>query len=145
MKKKLTKLQAYNAMIKFLKIYYYLDPSGDIGVIIGVMSFLRDKTTVDSAMWEVWGESLDMLLKHKNLKNYNHLTILQSFLAMGLFLKDYFSTTDLAQDIKFLEYNIDLACNGKSVDQILWKNWLQCVDEVLAVKDSREYFKLSKR
>lgn len=143
--KKLTKLQAYNAMVKLFIIYYYLDPSGDIGCVIGCMSFLKDKTTVDDAMWEVWGESLDIILKHKNLRNYNHLTPLQAFLAMGVFLEDYFGTTNLLQDIAFLESNVRLARDKKFVDPTLWKNWLQCVDEVLSVKDSRTYFRLQQK
>ncbi len=142
MQKKLTKLQAYNAMVKLFITYYYLDPTGDIGVVIGCMSFLQDKKTVDSAMWEIWGECLDLILKHKNLRNYNHLTRLQAFLAIGLFLEGYFGTTNLLKDIEFLEQNIRFARDRKSVDSTLWKNWLQCVDEVLAVKDSREYFYL---
>jgi len=43
MKKKLTELQAYNAMAKLFQVYYDLDPSGDIGAILGSMSFLKDK------------------------------------------------------------------------------------------------------
>ena len=140
--KKLTKLQAYNAMVKLFIIYYYLDPSGDIGAIIGIMSFLQNKKTVDRAMWEIWTESLEKILKHKNLRNYNHLTSLQAFLAMGKLLEEYFGTTNLLKDIEFLEYNIRLAANKKRVDKILWKNWLKCVDEVLLAKDSREYFYL---
>ena len=142
MKKKLTTLQAYNAMVKLFIIYYYLDPAGDIGVVIGCMSFLQNKKTVDSAMWEFWIECLDMILKHKNLRNYNHLTPLQAFLAIGLFLEGYFGTTNLLKDIEFLEQNIRLARDKKLVDPTLWKKWLQCVDEVLSVEDSRKYFYL---
>lgn len=144
MQKKLTELQAYNAMVKLFIIIYYLDSSGDIGMVIGCMSFLEDKRIVDEAMWEIWRESLDLVLKHKNLRNYNHLSIIQAFLAMGFFLEEYFGIDNLAKDIKYLEDNINLARNKKLVDQILWKKWLQCVDEVLLVKDSREYFKLNK-
>lgn len=139
---KLTKLQAYNAMVKLFQIYYDLDPSGDLGIIIGCMSFLQDKKTVDTARWEIWGECLDSMLQHKNLRNYNHLTAWQAFLVVGLYLEEYFGTVDLARDIEFLEANIRLAADHKIIDTTLWKNWLQCVDEVLAVKDSRTYFRL---
>jgi hypothetical protein len=129
-------------MSKLLIIYYDLDPTGDIGIIGGSMSFLEDKTTVDDRMWVDWIKSLEFMLKHKNLKNYNHLTVLQAFLAMGIFLENYFGVSDLAKDIEFLVKNIKFAAEHKKVDQILWKNWLQCVDEVLSVQDSREYFYL---
>ena len=142
MHKKLTKLQAYNAMVKLFIIYYYLDPLGDIGAVIGVMSFLKNKKTVDSAMWIIWSECLDEILEHKNLRNYNHLTSLQSFLAMGIFLEKYFGTINLLKDIEFLEDNARLARDKKRVDPVLWQHLLQCVDEVLAFKDSREYFYL---
>ena len=142
MQKKLTELQAYNAMVKLFIKYYDLDPSGDIGMVIGCMSFLKNKKTVDRAMWEIWIECLDKILKHKNLRNYNHITPLQAFLAVGYFLEEYFGTADLMQDIDFLEKNVRLATNKQRIDLILWKNWLQCVDEVLSVKDSREYFYL---
>jgi len=83
-----------------------------------------------------------MFLKHKKLRDYNHLTLLQAFVAMGLYLEEYFGTTNLAKDIEFFVYNTQLARDEKRVDPILWQNWLKCVDEVLAVKDSRMYFHL---
>ena len=144
MKKKLTKLQAYNAMSKLLIMYYDLDPTGDIGIIGGSMSFLEDKKTVDDTMWINWTKSLDLMFKHKNLRNYNHLTALQAFLAMGIFLENYFGKNDLAKDIEFLEKNIKIAAEHKKVNLLLWKNWLKCVDVVLSVKDSREYLTLIK-
>ncbi len=140
--KKLTQLQAYNAMVKLFQIYYDLDPSGDLGSIIGCMTFLQDKRTVDDARWEVWGECLDIMFKHKNLRNYNHLTLLQSFFAIGLYLEEYFGETDISWEVKLIQDNVHNARNKKLVDSTLWKNWLQCVDEVLAAEDSRTYFRL---
>lgn len=140
--KKLTKLQAYNAMVKLFKIYYYLDPSGDIGAIIGSMSFLQDKRTADEAMWEIWIECLDLILNHRKIYDYDYVTSWDAFRAIGPFLENFFGTTNLLKDIDFLLKNIQLAHNKKQVDSTLWKNWLQCVDEVLSVEDSREYFRL---
>ncbi len=142
MQKKLTKLQAFNTVGKLLQIYFDIKPSGDLATILGSMSFLRNKKTVDDGMWEIWNESLDKLLKYKNLRNYNYLTILQSFLAMGLYLEGFLGTEELDEAVEFIQQNIRLARDRKLVDPTLWKNWLQCVDEVLAVKDSREYFYL---
>jgi len=118
-KKTLTKLQAYNTMSKLLIIYYDLYPADDIGIIGGSMSFLENKRTVDDAMWINWIKSLDLTVKHKKLRNYNHLTLLQSFLAMGIFLENYFGVNNLAKDIKFLKENIKLAAEHKKVDPLL--------------------------
>lgn len=144
MQKKMTQLQAYNAMAKLFQIYYELDSSGDLCEILGVMSFLQDKKTVDMYMFEDWIKCLDSIFVDKNLHNYNHITILQAFFAIGLFLKNFFRTDHLAFDIKFLEQNTNLAKNNGLIDPILWKNWLQCVDKVLSMKDSRMYFGSSK-
>ena len=142
MQKKLTKLQAFNAVGRLLQMYFDQTPCGDLATILGSMSFLQDKKTVDRAMWNIWIRSLNQTLKHKNLRNYNYLTILQSFLAMGLYLEGFLGKEELDKPVEFLEHNVRNARNEKLVDPTLWKNWLQCVDEVLAVKDSRAYFYL---
>jgi len=109
MQKKLTELQPFNAMVKLFKKYYDLDSSGDIAVIAGSMNFLQDKKTVDEAKWEIWTECLDVNLKHKKLKNYNYVTVLQAFLAIGHFLEGFFGTTGIASDIIFIQQNMQLA------------------------------------
>ena len=141
--KKLTELQAYNAMAKLFQVYYDLDPSGDIGGILGSMAFLQDKKPMDAAMLQDWNKFIRVILKHKNLRDYNHLTALETFLAMGLFLDYFYGTNDISWEIKFIQDNVKLAVEHKIIDPTLWKNWLQCVDEVLSVKDSRMYFRLS--
>ncbi len=142
MKQKLTELQAFNAMTKLFQIYYDLDPSGDIGGILGSMAFLQNKKPMDRAMLKDWTECLNDVLKNKNLRNYNHLTPLQALLAAGLFLEGFYGTTDISWEIKYIEDNVKLIAKKELIDQTLWKNWLECVAEVLAVKDSREYFYL---
>ena len=59
MKVKLTKLQAYNAMVKFLDIYYEQTKSDDVGSLLGGMSFLSDDSTADPAAWEDWTDSIN--------------------------------------------------------------------------------------
>jgi hypothetical protein len=142
MKKKLTKLQAFNAVGRLFQMYFDDKPSRDLATMLGSMSFLRNKKTVDDGMWEIWTESLDKYLRHKKLRDYNHLSILQSFLVMGIYLEGFLGTEDLDKNAEFLQQNIRNAREKKKVDQILWKRWLQCVDEVLSVQDSREYFYL---
>jgi len=145
MQNKITELQAYNAMAKLFQIYYDLDPSGDIGAILGSMAFLKDKKPMDSAMLQDWKKFLGTILKHKNLRNYNHLTALEAFLAMGLFFNYFFGTIGNSWEINFIQDNVKCALENKPIDPILWKNWLKSIDEVLAVKDSRMYFRSSKK
>lgn len=140
MQKKITELQAYNAMAKLFQIYYELDPSGDIGAILGSMAFLHDKKPMDGAMLKDWNKFLGTILKHKNLRDYNHLTSLEAFLAMGLFLNYFYGTIDNSWEITFLQDNVKLAAEKKSIDPALWNNWLKCVDKVSSVEDSRMYF-----
>ncbi len=144
MKKKLTKLQAFNVMSKLFKIYYKQTLSDDLGGILGGMSFVSDKRTADIAMLEIWTECLDKSFIAKRLRNYNHLTPLQAFLGMGEFVEEYFGIIDVEPIINFLEQNAKLAAEHKEIDKILWQNWLRCVDEVLSVKDSRMYLRLRK-
>src|SRR3989339_625886 len=145
MQKKLTELQGYNAMAKLFQIYYDLDPFGDIGDILSSMAFLKDKKPMDGAMLQDWNKFLGIILKHKNLRNYNHITALQAFLAMGLFLNYFYGTDDNSWEIKFIQDNVKIAIDKKSIDSVLWNNWLKCIDEVLAVEDSRMYFRCSSK
>jgi hypothetical protein len=70
---------------------------------------------------------------------------LQVFLAMGLFLNYFYGTDDNSWEITFIQDNIKLAIDQKSIDAVLWNNWLKCIDEVVAVKDSRMYFRSSSK
>lgn len=142
MQKKLTELQAFNAMSKLFKIYYNQTQSDDLGGILGGMSFISDKKTADIAMLEIWNECLDKILKKNRLRNYNHLTILQAFLAMGEFIEEYLGCPDMEPIIIFLQDNIQFAAEHKKIDPILWNNWLQCIETVLSSKDSRYYLQL---
>lgn len=138
----MTELQGFNAMAKLFQIYYDLDSSGDIGGILGSMAFLQNKRTAGAAMLEHWTESLDIILKNKKTSKDNYFTPLQVFLAAGDYLEGFFGTTDISSEIKFIQQNAKLAVEHEKVDQVLWKNWLKCVEEVLSVKDSRMYFRL---
>lgn len=142
MQKKLTQLQAYNATVKLFTVYYQETKADDLGAILGSMSFLKNKKTVDSAMWEIWGECLEKIFPHKKLQNFKFLTILESLIAMGAFLEEYYGRNNTDAIVIFLEDNAILARDKKKIDPVVWQNWLRCVDEVLIVKDSREYFYL---
>lgn len=64
MDKKLTELQAFNAMSKFLEGYYERTSSDDVGSLLSDMQILGDGDTADPAAWEDWIESVNDVLKH---------------------------------------------------------------------------------
>jgi len=53
MEKELTRIQAFQAMIKFLEKYYNFTKSDDIGSLLGDMdtSFWENGKTFDPALW----------------------------------------------------------------------------------------------
>ena len=60
---KLTKIQAFNAMIKFLENYYERTSSDDIGSLLGDLQFLKNGETFDSAAWQDWIECINEVLE----------------------------------------------------------------------------------
>jgi|HubBroStandDraft_4_1064222.scaffolds.fasta_scaffold325676_1 hypothetical protein len=72
MEKKLTELEAFQAMIKFLDIYYQNTFSDDIGSLLGDMNldnFFKNGTTADPAAWEDWIECINAVLKKTKNEN----------------------------------------------------------------------------
>ena len=62
MEEKLTKKQAYLAMLAFLEQYFKQIQSDDIGALLGSMSFLDDGSTADAAMWHEWQHAVELIL-----------------------------------------------------------------------------------
>jgi hypothetical protein len=62
---KLTELQAFNAMFKFLEGYYERTKSDDIGSLLGDLQLFPDGGTFDPAAWDDWIESVEEILKEK--------------------------------------------------------------------------------
>jgi len=60
--KKLTILEAFEAMKVFLDGYYERTHSGDIGSLLDELEFLEDGGTADPAAWEDWEESVEKVL-----------------------------------------------------------------------------------
>jgi len=58
---KLTLLEAYSAMYKFLENEYEMTGSNDIGGMLGGMSMLDDGGTADPAAWEEWLKSVEKI------------------------------------------------------------------------------------
>lgn len=66
MKKKLTELQAFKAMVKFLEIYYNATHSDDIGSLLSSMQIFPEGGTWDPAIWKEWIDSVNTVLKSKS-------------------------------------------------------------------------------
>jgi hypothetical protein len=68
MKAELTRLEAFQAMVKFLEKYYQATKSDDIGSLLGGMdqSFWNDGRIFDPALRDDWMEAIDGLLKEKS-------------------------------------------------------------------------------
>jgi len=65
MSEKLTDLQAFNAMTKFLEGFYNRTGSDDVGSLLGDLQLFADGGTFDPAAWEDWIESVEEVLKEK--------------------------------------------------------------------------------
>lgn len=49
-----TERQAFDAMVRFLEVYYQETNSDDVGALLGDLQILEDGKTADPAAWEEW-------------------------------------------------------------------------------------------
>jgi hypothetical protein len=68
MEKKLTTLQAFNAMRKFLEGYYERTSSDDVGSLLGDMQMFHDGETFDPAAWDDWTNAVEDVLQGRGPK-----------------------------------------------------------------------------
>lgn len=59
----LTTLEAFNAMKKFLEVYYQRTKSDDIGSLLDDLQLFPKGGTFDPAAWDDWLESIETILK----------------------------------------------------------------------------------
>jgi hypothetical protein len=62
MEKKLTEIQAFKAMVKFLEIYYNTTCSDDVGSLLSSMQLFPEGETWDPAIWREWVDSINYVL-----------------------------------------------------------------------------------
>ena len=140
MQRKLTKLQAYNAIVTFIDRYYLKNKSDNLSDFITYAFFWFDGKTADPAAWPEWQDVLKATAKQdKTVRDLNRLTRLQALDAMINFFKFYCSLYgkipfDMIAVLKMLE---DLQ-NNKNKDA-MWLEWMSSIDEVIAKKDPRFY------
>lgn len=131
----LTPLQAFNAMVKFLEIYYKKTASNDVGALLSDMLFFHNGQTADPAAWYNWMNAIE---------TGKDLTPLQGFISMTKYLHEYAECIS-SRDVKSLLDEMKLLPNGTTVNPLYWHNWMTCVDAVSKnIGDSRSYLELKK-
>ena len=147
MEKRLTELQAFNAMVKFLEEYYKKTSSDFMGGLLGGLLFTVDGGTADPAFWEDWGIAIKKILQKQN--NQKHIdeilgmsvTKLQAFDAMAQFFRNYFEPNPDSPDaIMFFDYLHLLSDDNGSDSPTIRKKWKTRVDSALKKKPgTRKY------
>jgi len=69
MDENLTKIQAFNAMRKFLEMYYKRTLSDDVGSLLGDLQMITEGETADPAAWHDWNHALGEVLKETQHKH----------------------------------------------------------------------------
>ena len=65
MEKKLTELEAFETMKKFLEKYYSRTHSDDLALILGELQLTNDGHTMDPAAWDDWQKCVKMIIEKK--------------------------------------------------------------------------------
>jgi len=108
--RRLTELQAFNAMVKFLDKYYKKTASDFVDLIYTSLSFTADGGTADPAFWIEWGDAVKKILQKQTNKKYVDevlgisVTESQAFKAMVQFFKDYYKRGPELGIVIFFDY-----------------------------------------
>lgn len=142
MQKKLTKLQAYNAIITFVDKYYWSNQSENVSNFITYAFFWPCGGIMDGAAWPEWQDALKLTARQDTtFRNMNKLTRLQALRAMVNFFKHYCSLYgEIPEDMAILLKILEDLHNNKQKDP-RWLLWMESIDEVVAKQDPRFYIK----
>ncbi len=145
MEKRLTKLQAFNTMVKFLEGYYKETTSDFMGGLLGSLLFLPDGDTFDPAFWIEWDDAIKKVLQEQNSEKHKDeflgisVTESQAFKAMVQFFKDYYERGPESGVMIFFDY-LRLLPDNSSRNLTIRKQWKTCVDNALKEKPGiRDY------
>jgi hypothetical protein len=129
MTSKLTNLQAFNTMRKFLEYHFNMTSSDDLGALLSCMQFLPDNITVDPALGKHWAIVTN---------NKKTITTLEAFNAMQKFLAGYYKNSS-SEEVKKLLESMQLK-DDTSINPMIWDMWMSSVNEVLSEPvDARHY------
>jgi len=145
MERRLTELQAFNTMTKFLDEYYEATASDFMGGLISSLFFLPDGGTADPAFWSEWDDAIKNVLQEQICKKYVDevlgisVTESQAFKAMVQFFKDYYKRGPEPGIMTFFDY-LHLLPDDNSGSSTIKEKWKTCVDNSLKEKPGiREY------
>jgi len=138
MERRLTELQAFNAITEFLEEYYKKTSSDLIILLLGDMLFWPDGDTIDPAAWVEWDDAVKKVLQKQTCQKPIDetmgiiLTEQQSFQAMVQFFKNYYELTSNLEAVTFLDSLHLLPDNGSS--HIVREKWKISVNNALKEK-----------
>jgi hypothetical protein len=112
--------QAFFVMQVFLEDYFRVTSSDSVGSLLSCMQFLEDGQTADPALWEDWCK----------IVGSHSITIMQTFLAMNIFLSLHFQQTS-SINIKNILNDISLVINDRRGKEQVWQKWIASVDQIL--------------
>ena len=153
MQKKLTKLQAYNVMLFFLKELYeqeslnYLnnelsDSKLYLGDILSNSEFWTDGIPGDRGTWSDWKKAIKTTVSQdEKIRNYNKFTFSQACNLMFNYIDNYVSFYE-PKPIYLINLLNKLELLRKKQDQKMWKKWLCTANIVVKMNDPRCYLKL---
>lgn len=130
---RITNVQAYNAMTRFLVLYYQKTKSGYIGSLLGDLQFFADKQTANPAAWTTWLQTIN---------NHDTVTPKQTYKYMISFIKKDFYYEEETDDCKtFWNYVTPVNDNIPPKADLEWD---KAVEFVLTNEDSRQYIQWQK-
>lgn len=138
----LTKLEAFNAMQKFLDDYYNRTSSDDVASLCGDLMLFEDGTTADAAAWHDWTRAINHIFENnknkKELKEHD-LTKTEAFNAVRKFLEGYHERTS-SDDIASLLGNMQILQNGKTANPITWNNWIDAINYAKDANNKEKFY-----
>ncbi len=163
MKTSLTALQSFNAMAKFLELYFHETSSGSLAVLLDSLQFLKDGHPADPALWEDWikftdkkitnpSETYSAMLKllERYFRGYPSEKVNTSFGNVqfaedGRIInsKDWKEHID-SKNIRRLLINLQPSMDGK-IKSAVWSRWMECINAALQEPEgTKSYLELIK-
>jgi hypothetical protein len=141
MQNTLTSKQAFDAMYRFLELYYNATQSGELAVLLSGLSLLSDGITADPACSCYWDETVQAILKENNAlpdqtgdNKERTFSFYEAYKAVIKFLEDYYLHQP-PPDIATFISRMKLLPDGGVIDPSIWTNWLKAIDLMLNEKD----------
>ena len=127
MLQKLNPLEAFNAVYQLFEMYHEETGSDSIITMLGCMGF-------DIGMWDIWMESIDIILDEEGIADHEKITVLQGFKVLPLYLEGFY-TLAIFDDIRLFVEDIQLSIKNESTDSKVWQQWQKCFEYIFSEDD----------